>query len=311
MRVDTTSLISGALVCGDRGLGVLGSKILSDTATGEYGAGYLYNDVDSGDEAKEFRGLIVTPPSAGTFFAYEDGSFSLIASDGSYTFVYQLYVDGVDLGTATASVTIGATVTAAIAATTEASVFAGSASVSPVTSMAAYTDSAAFSGSASVGPVALTAIYTDSAAFSGSASVSPVTSMAAYTDSVVFAGSASVGPVTSMAAYTDSAAFSGSASVVGSTYWPTPNQVRLGVVYGPASEYTGTYAGSTGPTASEIAAAVWAATQRTLTSAAAAAIDNTAVALAVRAELAAELALVDAAVSSRATVASIMEYTGP
>lgn len=107
VRVDTASLIAGAVVCGDRGLGVLGSTVLADTATGDHGAGYLYNDVDSGDEAKEFRGLIVTPPSAGTFFAYEDGSFSLVAPDGAYTFVYRLYVDGVDLGTATASVTIG------------------------------------------------------------------------------------------------------------------------------------------------------------------------------------------------------------
>lgn len=107
VRVDTASLITGAVVCGDRGLGVLGSTVLADTATGDHGAGYLYNDVDSGDEAKEFRGLIVTPPSAGTFFAYEDGSFSLVAPDGAYTFVYRLYVDGVDLGTATASVTIG------------------------------------------------------------------------------------------------------------------------------------------------------------------------------------------------------------
>jgi len=44
--------------------------------------------------------------------------------------------------------------------------------------------------------------------------------------------------------------------------------------------------GSTGPTAAEIAAAV-------------------------RLELAAELAQIDAAVSSRATVAAIMGYTGP
>jgi len=107
MRVGP-SLIPGAIVCGNRGLGVLGSTILSDTATGDHGAGFLYNDVDSGDEGKEFRGLIVTPPSAGAFFAFEDGSFSLDAPDGSYTFVYRLYVDGIDLGTATASVTIGA-----------------------------------------------------------------------------------------------------------------------------------------------------------------------------------------------------------
>lgn len=117
MRVGP-SLIPGAVVCGNRGLGVPGSTILAETSTGDHGAGFLYNDVDPGDEGKAFRGLIVTPPSTGTFFAYEDGSFSLVAPDGSYTFVYRLYVDGVDLGTATASVTIGdspVTATGAIA----------------------------------------------------------------------------------------------------------------------------------------------------------------------------------------------------
>lgn len=109
LRIDTSEQISGALVIGNTGLGELGSTILADTATGTHGPGYLYNDVDGGDSGKEFQGLIVTPPSAGTFFAYEDGSFSLTgAADGSYSFVYRLYVDGVDLGTATSYITIGA-----------------------------------------------------------------------------------------------------------------------------------------------------------------------------------------------------------
>jgi hypothetical protein len=107
IRVDTASLIPGAIVVGNRGLGVLGSAIPS---TGLYGPSYLYNDlVLPADANKEIRGLIVTPPSAGTFFAYEDGSFSLIgAPDGTYAFVYRLYVDGVDLGTAVGTITIGA-----------------------------------------------------------------------------------------------------------------------------------------------------------------------------------------------------------
>lgn len=167
MRVDSTSLISGAVVCGDRGLGVLGSVILSDTATGDYGAGYLYNDVDAGDEGKEFRGLIVTPPSAGTFFAYEDGSFSLVAPDGAYTFVYRLYVDGVDLGTATASLTIGATATAALAIATDAAVFSGAASTGAAASLSITTDSSEFAGSASTSPLAGLAVTTAGAVFSG------------------------------------------------------------------------------------------------------------------------------------------------
>ena len=105
---NTSELVSGGWLSSRyAGHGATGAEIVANTATGDHGAGYLFNDVDSGDEAKEFRGLIVTPPSGGTFFADEDGSFSMVAPDGSYTFVYRLYVDGVDLGTATASVTIG------------------------------------------------------------------------------------------------------------------------------------------------------------------------------------------------------------
>lgn len=106
LRIDTTELISGAYVIGETGLGVLGSAVPS---TGEHGASYLYNDLTlPADASKEIRGLIVTSPSAGTFYAWEDGSFSLIdAPDGTYTFTYRLFVDGVDLGTATATIDIG------------------------------------------------------------------------------------------------------------------------------------------------------------------------------------------------------------
>ena len=106
LRIDTTELISGAYVIGETGLGVLGSAIPS---TGEHGASFLYNDLTLPDDAgKEIRGLIVTPPSAGVFYAWEDGSFSLVgAPDGTYTFTYRLFVDGVDLGTADAAIFIG------------------------------------------------------------------------------------------------------------------------------------------------------------------------------------------------------------
>jgi uncharacterized phiE125 gp8 family phage protein len=103
-------LISGALVYGNTDLGVLGSVIRSATGSGDQGAGVLYNDWDSGaDDSKRFRALIITPPSAGAFFMYEDGSFTLVgAPDGSYSVVYQLYVDGVATGSqVTDPVTVG------------------------------------------------------------------------------------------------------------------------------------------------------------------------------------------------------------
>lgn len=114
--IDTSELISGAVVIGNTGHGVSGLTIRNTTASGVHGAGYIYNDVDDGDADKEFRGLIVTPPSAGSFFAYEDGSFTFTGSgDGSYSFVYQLSVDGVDLGTATSYITVGSGGTNAVA----------------------------------------------------------------------------------------------------------------------------------------------------------------------------------------------------
>ena len=46
------------------------------------------------------------------------------------------------------------------------------------------------------------------------------------------------------------------------TYYPAPSDVRLGVSYGPTGiEYTGTMTGTSGPSASDIAAAVVAAMQ--------------------------------------------------
>lgn len=109
-RVDTSPLIAGTcVVSAYDGLGITGAAMRTGTGTGGSGAGLLYNDWDSGDDAKEFRGLIVTPPSSGTFTLNEDGSFSLVgAADGSYSVVYRLFLDGADMGTATASITVGA-----------------------------------------------------------------------------------------------------------------------------------------------------------------------------------------------------------
>lgn len=105
-RVDTSPLIAGACVVGNTGLGVLGSDVPS---TGTHGPGYIYNDLSlPGDAGKEVRGTIETPATGlTTFFAYEDSSFTASGPDGSYSFVYRLYVDGADMGTATCSFTIG------------------------------------------------------------------------------------------------------------------------------------------------------------------------------------------------------------
>lgn len=107
IRVDSSQLITGAVVVGAPGLGVLAESVPS---TGEHGAGYLYTSLEfPADNGKEVRGLITTWPTLGTLTAYEDSSFEY---DGpSDTFAFQMYVDGAAVGTPqTVTVTVGATV---------------------------------------------------------------------------------------------------------------------------------------------------------------------------------------------------------
>lgn len=117
--------------------GVLGSEIPS---TGGNGAGYAYNDLSlPADANKEICGRITTWPSDGTLFAYEDTSFTFTgAPDGTYSFQYQLYVDGVETGDpATVNLTVGTgttiscTVGNAVAAGLDATIQIGFTSSNP------------------------------------------------------------------------------------------------------------------------------------------------------------------------------------
>lgn len=99
MRVDTGPLISGAMVVGDAGHGVLGSAVPS---SGDDGPGYLYDFLTlPGDAGKEVRGLVTTWPEHGTLFPYEDSSFVYTPAPGfvgTDSFAYQPYVDGIPVG---------------------------------------------------------------------------------------------------------------------------------------------------------------------------------------------------------------------
>lgn len=97
VRIDTSEWIANSLIIGNTGLGVLGSAIPS---SGDSGPGFVYNDLSFPDDAnKEICGRITSWPSAGTLVVYEDTSFEFSgAPEGRYTFVYQLYVDGVATG---------------------------------------------------------------------------------------------------------------------------------------------------------------------------------------------------------------------
>lgn len=122
--------IAGAQVYGGGGLGVLGSEV---PATGEHGPGYLYNDLSlPADAGKEVSGYIEAPPVGLTnFFAWEDSSFEAAGPSGEYGFTYRLFVDGADLGTAVASISIANAADLAGAAQGQASA-AGGLSVQPL-----------------------------------------------------------------------------------------------------------------------------------------------------------------------------------
>jgi hypothetical protein len=108
VRVDSSPLIASSVVVGDPGHGVIANDVPS---TGEHGPGYIYDQVQAlGLTTEEVRGLITTPPASGDLFAFEDSSFTFDAPDGSYSFQYQLYVDGVSTGSVqTVNLTIGGT----------------------------------------------------------------------------------------------------------------------------------------------------------------------------------------------------------
>lgn len=93
IRCDTVSLLGSGIVCGGPGLGVLGSVLLATTGGVSGGPpGILYNDVQPGDENKEFR-IQITTPTAAPIFIYEDGTF-VFTSAAPDSLEYGLVVDG-------------------------------------------------------------------------------------------------------------------------------------------------------------------------------------------------------------------------
>ena len=172
VRVDSSSLISGAVVCGHRGLGVTGAVIRATTSTGTHGAGWLYDDWDnSGDDAKEFRLLIETPPSDGALFLYEDGSFSWVpVTDGTRTCIGRLYIDGADQGTETNYLVSGSGAATGQLAATEAAdtaAITGDVIVSGTLAATEAADVAALAGGALVSGALAATEAADVAAFVG------------------------------------------------------------------------------------------------------------------------------------------------
>lgn len=90
---------------GRGGLGVLGSEVPSD---GLDGASPIYAGLSLPAEANnEFRIVLLTTPTLGDLFVYEDTSFSFTGPDGVHTWTYAAYKDGILYGTGTVTLVVG------------------------------------------------------------------------------------------------------------------------------------------------------------------------------------------------------------
>ncbi len=169
IRVDTSSWIPGAIVIGNRGLGILADNI---PATGDVGPSYLYNDIIlPADTGKELCGRVTAWPSSGTLTAYEDGSFEFSgAPDGSYSFQYTLLVDGVSQGTGTVSLQVGSPAASFAQTTGDTAAVFGAVS-KPTAAFALSTDSTTFAGGAGTTTSAGFSLQTADTTFSGGAIV--------------------------------------------------------------------------------------------------------------------------------------------
>lgn len=100
----------GRRILGVPQVGIEAATIASQTATGDNGPGLLYDDaINPANAGKQLRLVVTSTPSAGVFFAYENGSFDFSgAPDGSYTIGYNVLADKVFIGSDTATVVVGA-----------------------------------------------------------------------------------------------------------------------------------------------------------------------------------------------------------
>jgi hypothetical protein len=90
---------------GKGGLGVLGSQVPSE---GVDGPSPIYDGLSLPAEANdEFRIVILTTPTLGTLFVYEDTSFTFTGPDGVHDWTYAAYKNGILYGTGAITLVIG------------------------------------------------------------------------------------------------------------------------------------------------------------------------------------------------------------
>lgn len=169
------------------GLGIPGSEV---PTTGDNGGSPLANDGIS--PTSEYRIETVTAPSAGTLTVYPDTSYEFSgAPDGTYPWVYSVWEDSIDRGTATEYLVVGSPVVT-VTATTGLPSFSGGVSVAGSTVDVAFDTVTAlpvFSGSVHVATIIHADAVTSLPVFSGGMLVSPLVDISTTTLLPVFSGS--------------------------------------------------------------------------------------------------------------------------
>ena len=214
---------------------LVGVRADSIPSSGTDGPPYAYNDLNlPADNERLIRGFITTFPSAGVLNAADDTSFTFSgAPGGTYSFIYDLYVDDTKLeppATATLNVTsptssslsvilddLGTSVSsqvfptiASFAVTLDNLETALSAIVSPVTSISTSLADAIFSGSAQVVALASLNVTLDPLSAAISLESANNATLNIITDSPILDMSAQSGVGSFISTSLDSVVFTGS-----------------------------------------------------------------------------------------------------
>lgn len=102
--------VGGIRILGVPTVGIAAETIAAGTATGDNGAGILYNEsVQPGYAGKELRAVVTSTPAVGVVFVAENGLVTARGlADGVNTIGYDLYVDGDYDSAATSTILVGA-----------------------------------------------------------------------------------------------------------------------------------------------------------------------------------------------------------
>lgn len=98
---------AGRRILGTPNVGLIASKILAETASGDHGPGLLYDEAQA-NPGKQLRLRITSLPGSGALTVNENGSFELVgAADGAYTIGYDWYADNLIGASDVATITVG------------------------------------------------------------------------------------------------------------------------------------------------------------------------------------------------------------